>query len=173
MLTRVVLSSALLLLCLGGVPVRHIGAAERVKAQTPSVRKMLDTLEQIDKATALSPDKAREIFGAKLKPSANSGNTHLHTFVGETDEWKQIELRFPAGGDGSKFVLVLEPATPLPMKDVQARFGKETAMEPPSPSMPKDKALIGYVYNRPVGKLRFAFPSFQDFNARVVLVDRM
>jgi hypothetical protein len=153
---------------------RSAGAQVRsaAKQHSSSVRIMFELLDEIDKAPALSPVKAGEILKIKLEPVPEESNEYLYIFRGHGGLWKQAELRLPRGGDGRRFVLVLEPAVPVPMKDVTVHYGDTFAMESPNPSAGA-QATFGYSYDRSLGKLRFAFPSFQEFSATIILFDRM
>ncbi|MEO8870925.1 MAG: hypothetical protein ABI357_08840 [Granulicella sp.] len=133
---------------------------------------MFEQLDQIDKSPTLSPAKAGELLKVTLEPVPAESNEYFYIFKGHGGPWKEVELRLPRGGDGSKFVLVLQLATPVSMKEVTAHFGDTYAMESPNPSAGAH-ATVGYSYTRPVGKLRFSFPSFEDYAARTILFDRM
>jgi hypothetical protein len=156
--------------CIG----RPTGDAEArtVTKHKPPVRTMFEQLDQIDKSPALSPAKAGELLKVTLEPVPAESNEYLYIFKGHGGFWKEAELRLPRGGDGTKFVLVLELATPVPMKEVTAHYGDTFAMESPNPSAGAH-ATVGYSYARPLGKLRFSFPSFEEYAARTILFDRM
>jgi hypothetical protein len=133
---------------------------------------MFEQLDEIDKAPALSPAKAGELLKITLEPVPAESNEHLYIFRGHGGLWKEAELRLPRGGDGSKFVLVLELAKPLPMNDVITHYGNAFAMEAPNPSAGA-QSKVGYSYTRALGTLRFSFPSFQEYTATTILFDRM
>jgi hypothetical protein len=133
---------------------------------------MFEQLDEIDKSPALSPARAGEILKATLEPVPAESNEYLYIFRGHGGLWKEAELRLPRGGDGRRFVLVLEPVDPIPMKEVTAHYGDTFVMEAPNPSAGA-QAMIGYSYERVIGKLRFAFPGFHEFSARIILFDRM
>jgi hypothetical protein len=132
---------------------------------------MFEQLDEIDKTLALSPAKAGELLKVSLQPVPEESNEYFYIFKGHGGLWKQAELRLPRGGDGSKFVLVLEPVMPIPMKEVTAHFGETFAMESPNPSA-GTHGLVGYSYDRAIGKLRFSFPNFERYAAQVILFDR-
>jgi hypothetical protein len=136
------------------------------------VRTMFEILDEIDKSPALSPAKAGELLKITLEQVPAESNEYLYIFRGHGGPWKEAELRLPRGGDGRRFVLVLELATPVSMKEVTAHYGDTFAMESPNPSAGAH-AMVGYSYDRAVGKLRFSFPDFQEYAARTILFDRM
>ena len=133
---------------------------------------MLELLDQIDKAKALSPGKAAELLGVKFDLVPTESNEYLAVFRGHGGVWKEAELRLPPTGNGGAFVLVLRPAEALPMKAVTDHFGEHHALDQPNPAA-GDQGSFGYVYERAKGSLRFSFRSFQDYNATVILFDRM
>lgn len=148
-------------------------AGFRTKTHHPSpVRIMFEQLDEIDTSPALSPAKAGELLKITLEPVPAESNEYLHIFRGHGGLWKEAELRLPRGGDGSKFVLVLQLASPLSMKEVTAHYGETFAMESPNPSAGA-QGMVGYSYSRALGTLRFSFPSFQEYAATTILFDRM
>jgi hypothetical protein len=142
------------------------------KGHPSPARMMFAQLDEIDGLTAISPAKAEEILKIAFDPVPSLSNEHLYLFQGQGRLWRQAELRLPPGGDGRRFVLVLEPAAPLSMNEVMAHFGDVYAVEAPNPSAGA-QAKVGYSYMRATGNLRFAFRSFEEFSAEVILFDCM
>jgi hypothetical protein len=139
----------------------------------PSAEKtVIEILDEIDACRALSPAKAGEVLGLRFEPVLEESDRYTNVFRGHGGLWSQAELRLPPTGDGGAFVLVLIPKTPIPMKDVIARFGKEFSLDPANPSA-GDKAMVAYSYDRKIGKLRFSFKDFDEYAARIILFDRM
>jgi hypothetical protein len=139
----------------------------------PSAEKtVIEILDEIDACPALSPGKAGEVLGLRFEKVPEESDRYTTVFRGHGGLWNQAELRLPPNGDGSAFVLILEPKTPIPMKDITDRFGKEYSLDPANPSA-GDKAMVAYSYDRKIGKLRFSFKNFEEFAARTILFDRM
>ena len=136
------------------------------------VRTMIDVIDEIDKTAVLSPGKAGELLKVSLEAVPGESNQYLAVFRGQGGAWKKVELRLPRGGDGSRFVLLLEPVAPVPMKDVTARFGEEHALDTPNPAA-GDRGMLSFVYTRKIGKLWFSFPSFETFTVHSIMFDRM
>jgi hypothetical protein len=136
------------------------------------VRTMIDVIDGIDKTAALSPGRAGELLKVALEPVPGESNEYLAIFRGHGGAWKKAELRLPRGGDGSRFVLLLEPVAPVSMKDVTAHFGEEHALDTPNPAA-GDQGMLSFVYTRKIGRLWFSFPSFEKFTAHSIMFDRM
>ena len=132
----------------------------------------IEILQQIDTLDALSPAKAGEVLKVEFTPVPSESNQYLGIFRGDSSEWKDAELRFPPGGGGSRFVLVLSPVKPIPMQLVIAAFGKQSALIPPNPKAGA-AGYVAYAYQRKAGRIVFSFKSFDDFNASRIMVDRM
>jgi|GEM_PF-4435111 len=165
------LAALALTLMPGSIKVDAQSQTEKKNHASP-VRTMLELFDKIDQAPALSPAKASEFLKVTLEPVPQESDEYVYIFRGHGGLWKKVELRLPPKGDGSRFVLVLVPVTPISMKDITAHFGQEFALDLPNPSA-GDEATYGYSYDRKKGKLRFSFPNPQDYAASYILFDRM
>lgn len=131
---------------------------------------MLAAFDQIDRTMVMTPATAESLLGVRLHP-ADGGTNDFSILQGSGGLWKKVELRLPVDGNDSRFVLILEPAAPLSMKEVVAHFGDSFAMESPNPAA-GEQAAVSYIYLRPNGNIRFSFPSFERYMLRTILFDR-
>lgn len=137
-----------------------------------STNTMFTMLDEIDRAPNLSPARAGEFLKVTLQPEPDQTNEYLYVYKGHGGLWTDVELRLPRGGDGRRFVLVLEPNVSIPMSEIMSHYGDVLAFGSANPSAGKN-GMFSYVYGRQVGKLTFSFPSFEEPFAKVILFDRM
>jgi hypothetical protein len=136
------------------------------------VKNMLSILDKIDQTPGLSLASADEILKVTLQLEPAQNNEYLYIYKGHGSLWKDVELRLPRGGDGRRFVLVLEPNVSIPMSDVMSHYGDVLAFGTSNPSA-QTKEVFHYVYDRKMGKLTFSFPTFEDPFVTGILFDRM
>jgi hypothetical protein len=129
-------------------------------------------LDEIDKATGLSPARTGKILNVTLQLEPVQTNEDLYIYKGRSGVWTDVELRLPRGGDGHRFVLVLEPNVSIPMSEIMSHYGNVSAFGSPNPSA-GEKGMFSYVYDRHVGKLTFSFRSFDEPFTKVILFDRI
>jgi hypothetical protein len=135
------------------------------------INTMFTMLDEIDRAQNLSPARAGEFLKVTLQLEPDQTNEYLYIYKGHRGLWTDVELRLPRGGDGRRFVLVLEPNVSIPMSEIKSHYDV-LAFGSPNPSAGKN-GMFSYVYDRQVGKLTFSFPSFEEPFAKVILFDRM
>ena len=162
-LTRVLLIVAL---CVGA------SAQNRPDHRALSTNPMFIMLDEIDKAPTLSAARAGELLNVTFHLEAVQTNECLYIYKGSGGLWTDAELRLPRGGDGHKFVLVLEPNVSIPMSEIMSHYGDIVAFGSSNPNAGKN-GMFSYVYGRAVGKLTFSFRSFEEPFAKVILFDRM
>jgi hypothetical protein len=134
---------------------------------------MFMALDALDRAHDLPISRASAILNIALHPASPQTNAFMTIYEGHGGLWKSAELRLPKNGDASRFVLVLEPATPIPMRHVMDHYGDLLALDPGNPNA-GTQAMMGYTYNLRRGTIRFAFRDMTaNYAARTILFDRM
>jgi hypothetical protein len=134
---------------------------------------LFSTLDEVDKAPSFPLARAAAILKVKLRPASLQTNPYMTVYEGHGGLWRRVELRLPNGKDASRFILVLEPATPIPMGHVMNHYGDVLALDPGNPGA-GDQAMMGYTYKVKHGTIRFAFRDMAaDYVARTILFDRM
>jgi hypothetical protein len=165
-------SVLLVLLLLAGCLSANANAQNKSNDMSLPVKHMLSMLDKIDQTSGLSLTSADEILKVTLQLEAVQSNEYLYIYKGHGGLWKDVELRLPRGGDGRRFVLVLEPNVSIPMSDVMSHYGDVLAFGTSNPNA-RTKEVFHYVYDRKIGKLTFSFPTFEDPFITGILFDRM